>query len=158
VGGRVGERAGAIQTGNALSFGNGFGDDPDMKDTGRKDRGERPPTRLRDLRLRIIVGPNVVIGPGKADILEAIDETGSISAAARSMAMSYRRAWLLVEGLNRSFRTPLVETLKGGRRGGGARLTALGETVLRRYRDMEDKAAKAVAGDLACLKRLLSRS
>jgi molybdate transport system regulatory protein len=128
------------------------------KDQGAKDQGVRPPTRLRDLRLRIIIGPSVVIGPGKADVLQAISETGSISAAARSMAMSYRRAWLLVEGLNQSFSTPLVETLKGGRRGGGARLTPLGETVLRRYRDMEDKAAKAVAGDLAYLKRLLSRS
>src|SRR5258707_2952400 len=72
-------------------------------------------------KIRILIGAIVAIGPGRADLLGAITRTGSISAAAREMKMSYRRAWLLVEAMNSAFRRPLVETLTGGdRRGGGA--------------------------------------
>jgi molybdate transport system regulatory protein len=99
-------------------------------------------------KIRVLVGAVVAIGPGKADLLQAIGRTGSISAAAREMGMSYRRAWLLVESLNRAFRSPLVETLTGGGGGGGARLSDTGAEVLRRYRAMESKAARAVAPDL----------
>jgi molybdate transport system regulatory protein len=74
------------------------------------------------------------MGPGKADLLEAIQNTGSISAAARLMRMSYRRAWILVDTMNSAFRSPLVRTSKGGAEGGGASLTRLGRTVLTRYR------------------------
>src|SRR5882672_9419851 len=83
-------------------------------------------------KIRILIGAVVAIGPGRADLLGAIARTGSISAAAREMKMSYRRAWLLVEAMNAAFRRPLVETLTGGRSGGGARVTELGAEVLRR--------------------------
>src|SRR6058998_1925838 len=84
-------------------------------------------------KIRILIGAVVAIGPGRADLLGAIARTGSISAAAREMKMSYRRAWLLVEAMNSAFRRPLVETLTGGEGGGGARVTKLGEEILRRY-------------------------
>ncbi len=84
------------------------------------------------------------VGPGKIRLLELIDETGSISAAGRAMAMSYRRAWLLIESLNTSFREPVVDTRSGGRSGGGARLTAFGRDLVLRYRTLERDAARAV--------------
>ena len=105
-------------------------------------------------RLRVILAPGVALGPGKADLLEAIAVTGSISAAGRQMKMSYRRAWLLVEELNGSFRTALVAADKGGAHGGGARLTELGAQVLRHFRSMERKTQKAIAADLAALASL----
>jgi len=107
-------------------------------------------------KIRILIGAVVAIGPGKADLLDAIARTGSISTAAREMGMSYRRAWLLVEAMNATFRRPLVETLTGGEGGGGARITALGEAVLRRYRVMEARAARAVKSDLERLSRVIS--
>jgi molybdate transport system regulatory protein len=112
-------------------------------------RNPEPPAA----RLRIVLGPAIAIGPGKADLLEGIRETGSIAAAGRRMGMSYKRAWLLVETMNGCFTKPLVETAKGGKSGGGARLTQLGEEVLSRYRRMEIATTKAVAGDLDALKR-----
>jgi molybdate transport system regulatory protein len=84
------------------------------------------------------------VGPGKIRLLELIDQTGSISAAGRAMAMSYRRAWLLVESLNTSFREPVVDTRAGGRSGGGARLTGFGRDLVLRYRTLERDAARAV--------------
>ena len=96
------------------------------------------------------------MGPGKADLLDAIAETGSISAAARKMKMSYRRAWLLVETMNECFREPLVETLTGGPHGGGAQVTALGLEVVRRYRQMEAKASRSVARDMAAFVVLMA--
>ena len=107
-------------------------------------------------KIRILIGAVVAIGPGKADLLAAIARTGSISAAAREMKMSYRRAWLLVEAINGAFRRPLIETLTGGRSGGGARITRLGEEVLRRYRATESKAARSVAPELKRLSRLIA--
>src|SRR5262249_3299171 len=86
-----------------------------------------------DPRVRILSGSAIALGPGKADLLRAIDDTGSISAAARRMRMSYRRAWLLVRTMNDCFRAPLVEAVKGGTDGGGARLTATGRDVLAQY-------------------------
>jgi molybdate transport system regulatory protein len=107
------------------------------------------------VRLRVVLERNIAIGPGKADLLEAIGATGSISAAARGMGMSYKRAWLLVDTMNRCFRVPLVESAKGGSRGGGAHLTQLGTEVLRRFRSMEKRAMRGTATDLAALKRAL---
>jgi molybdate transport system regulatory protein len=107
-------------------------------------------------KIRILIGAVVAIGPGKADLLAAIERTGSISAAARQMGMSYRRAWLLVEAMNSAFRQPLVETLTGGEGGGGARVTKLGEEVLRRYRAMESRAARSAAPELKQLSRLIA--
>jgi molybdate transport system regulatory protein len=110
------------------------------------------------VRLRVVLQHNIAIGPGKADLLEAIGATGSISAAARRMGMSYKRAWLLVDTMNRCFRSPLVAAAKGGETGGGARLTALGGKVLWRYRSMERRATRAAAQDVAALKSLLRRT
>ncbi|HKQ60603.1 MAG TPA: LysR family transcriptional regulator [Candidatus Polarisedimenticolaceae bacterium] len=107
-------------------------------------------------QLRISFRKAIAMGPGKAELLRRIVETGSISAAAREMEMSYRRAWVLVDTMNRSFRSPVVKTLTGGRRGGGARLTALGHDVLRRYDTMVAKAARSVKADLAAFARLMA--
>lgn len=109
-------------------------------------------------RLRILFGHAIAIGPGKAELLERIAETGSISAAARRMGMSYRRAWLLVETMNQCFRRPLVETAKGGAGGGGARVSDLGLEVLARYRRMEQLAAEAAAEELGALLDLLAEA
>lgn len=109
----------------------------------------------RELKIRLYAGEEIALGPGKADLLEAIAREGSISGAARAMGMSYRRAWLLVDAMNRCFRGPLVETGAGGQGGGGACLTRLGEQVLERYRAMEQKAAEAIHKDLALLRRSL---
>jgi len=106
-------------------------------------------------KIRVLVGAVVAIGPGKANLLQAIANTGSISAAAREMRMSYRRAWLLVEGMNKAFKEPLVGTLTGGGGGGGAHLTQIGKEVLQRYRAMEARAARAVAPDLRSFSALL---
>ncbi len=89
------------------------------------------------------------MGPGKADLLEAIARHGSISAAAREMRMSYRRAWMLVDALNHSFAQPLIETATGGAGGGGASITDAGRKVLTRYRAMESKAAAAIRSQIA---------
>lgn len=107
-------------------------------------------------KIRLLIGAVVAMGPGKANLLEAISRTGSISAAAREMGMSYRRGWLLVEALNAAFRRPLVETLTGGQGGGGARVTEFGYEVLRRYRAMESTAARSVAPELKHFSRLVA--
>lgn len=106
-------------------------------------------------KIRILIGAVVAIGPGKADLLDAIGRTGSISAAGREMGMSYRRAWMLVDALNASFAEPLVSTATGGNKGGGARLTDFGIEVLRRYRAIEAKAAASVRTELGQLARLV---
>ncbi len=111
----------------------------------------KPKHKTSGARLRVVLGPGVAFGPGKADLLEAIAATGSISAAGRQLKMSYRRAWLLVEELNGSFESALVAADKGGVHGGGARLTELGIRVLRHFRSMERKTQKAIATDLSAL-------
>jgi molybdate transport system regulatory protein len=100
-------------------------------------------------RLRLLFSELTALGPGRAELMERIARTGSISAAAREMGMSYRRAWLLVEATNAAFVAPLVATSTGGSGGGGAQLTEFGHTILARYRAMELKAAQALAGDFA---------
>lgn len=97
----------------------------------------------------------IVMGPGKADLLDAIGRTGSIRAAAEELGMSYMRAWSLVRTMNAAFREPLVEKERGGSAQGGAQLTAHGRTVLRLYRRMEEKAARAVERDWQRLKEQL---
>ena len=103
------------------------------------------------LTLRIDLSDHGAIGPGKIRLLEPIGESGSISAAGRAMNMSYRRAWMLIDNLNRCFRSPVVETQLGGTRGGGAVLSALGHDVIARYRAIERAATKATAPELAAL-------
>lgn len=88
------------------------------------------------------------MGPGKAELIERIGQTGSISAAARATGMSYRRAWQLVEALNRDFQKPVVLTAIGGTRGGGARVTPFGKRLVARFHAMEGKASAAIRADL----------
>ena len=88
------------------------------------------------------------VGPGKIALLEAIQREGSISAAARALGMSYRRAWELVAELNRIFTAPVVERVTGGSGGGGARLTELGEALLVGFREIETAASRAAAAHL----------
>ena len=104
--------------------------------------------RYPGLTLRVLGRSAAAIGPGKAELIERIDQTGSISAAAREMGMSYRRAWQLVEALNASFREAVVETATGGTRGGGARVTPFGRRSAAEFRAMETKASRAIAADL----------
>ena len=100
-------------------------------------------------RLRILVGQATALGPGKANLLEAINETGSISAAARQMGMSYRRAWNLVYSMNRDFIGTIIETNSGGKGGGGASVTKLGKEVIQRYREIETLALSSVETEVS---------
>lgn len=108
-----------------------------------------------DVKVRVRHGDEIAMGPGKADLLDAIAATGSISAAARSMNMSYRRAWLLVDVMNRTFRTPLVVGAAGGHQGGGAGVTDAGRAVLAAFRAMQTASAAAVEPHVASLAALL---
>lgn len=117
---------------------------------------EDMPGDMPGLRIRLVFGDGSVLGPGKADLLGLIRDTGSIAAAGRAMAMSYKRAWSLVEEMNATYRAPLVESTRGGARGGGARLTAAGEAVLRHYRRLEDITATAGADEIAAITAMLS--
>ena len=112
--------------------------------------------RTLGARLRIVLEPDIAIGPGKADLLEGIRQTGSIAGAGRAMGMSYKRAWYLVETMNRCFKSPLVEASKGGRAGGGARLTQLGHEVLERYRRMERLTAEIIEPEMAALRSVVA--
>jgi len=100
-------------------------------------------------------GREIAIGPGKADLLDAIAATGSISESARSLGMSYRRAWLLVDTMNRCFREPVVAAATGGSGGGGARVTPFGRDVLGRFRAMQKRCDRALAHDLDAFSELL---
>ena len=95
------------------------------------------------IKIQLMCGEAVALGPGKADLLSAISTAGSISGAARAMGMSYRRAWLLVNTMNEAFRSPLVESTKGGVDGGHAALTRTGRAVLRAYESLVTRAASA---------------
>lgn len=105
------------------------------------------------LFLRLDLGPGRALGPGKIGLLENIRDLGSISAAARAMKMSYRRAWLLIENLNASFDRPVIDASTGGKHGGGATLTRFGQEVIDRYRDMEATAEKTMAAHLKAFDR-----
>jgi molybdate transport system regulatory protein len=113
----------------------------------------RPATKLS---LRLDFSPGGRLGPGKVALLEAIAQTGSISAAGRAMAMSYRRAWLLADALNHMFREPLVEAQPGGSKGGGAHLTALGHDVVAHYRAVESEALQVGAAHIEALRSMIS--
>lgn len=104
------------------------------------------------LKLQLICGEYFAIGPGKAEVLEAIAQAGSIRAAGKALGMSYRRTWLLVDEMNRCFSERLVETLTGGGRERGARLTSTGREVLTAFRELE--AATARAADSPAFDRL----
>jgi molybdate transport system regulatory protein len=101
-------------------------------------------------------GTEVAIGPGKADLLEAIAQSGSISESARRLGMSYRRAWLLVDTMNRCFREPVVASATGGSGGGGAQVTPFGRKVLATYRRIETRVERALDAPLEEFSGLLS--
>ena len=107
-------------------------------------------------RQRIYRDDTIAIGPGKIAVLEAVAETGSISAAARLLGMSYRRAWMLIDEMNQTLASPAVNTAAGGSRGGGTALTPVGEDIVKRYRAIENAARLATAADVRALTRLLA--
>jgi molybdate transport system regulatory protein len=107
------------------------------------------------LFIRIKFGDRAFIGPGKTELLELIDEHGSISVAGRAMGMSYRRAWMIIDGLNTAFNSPLVTKQTGGSGGGGAVLTELGREVVTRYRQIEKRAAEQSEADLKALSKYM---
>ena len=106
-------------------------------------------------RFRVMAGSLIALGPGKVDLLEAIEKAGSISQAARSMTMSYRRAWDMVETMNQSFKKPLVKSVTGGSRGGGAQLTDSGKKMVALFRSMEKQAEIAVSDDWQNIRKAL---
>lgn len=114
------------------------------------------PPSLPRLTLRLDLAPGVSFGPGKAQLLEGIAQTGSISAAGRRINMSYKRAWQLVDSLNRDFVAPLVSATRGGAHGGGAELTPLGVEVLAAYRSLEALATTELHDGLARLANQLA--
>lgn len=116
-------------------------------------RSETP--RYRGLTLRVMGRSGPALGPGKIELIARIEQTGSISAAARAMGMSYRRAWQLVESLNHAFTRPVVTTAVGGARGGGATVTPFGRRLVVRYRAMERAASAAIAAQLRRFESLL---
>jgi molybdate transport system regulatory protein len=105
------------------------------------------------LQLTLVLDSGARIGPGKAELLESVHSTGSISAAARSMGMDYKRAWLLIDSLNRAFLTPAIQRSAGGIGGGGATLTPLGQELLERYRRLEAAASAVAKSDLEALEQ-----
>jgi molybdate transport system regulatory protein len=105
------------------------------------------------IHIRINLQLGFAFGPGKAELLENIAATGSISAAARQMRMSYKRAWQLVDDMNRSFNQPVINTIAGGAHGGGATLTDCGKRVVKAYRSMQKKIKLSATRDLAALAR-----
>jgi molybdate transport system regulatory protein len=109
------------------------------------------------LTVRVDFGAERALGPGKIRLLEAIGKTGSISRAGRALGMSYRRAWLLIDDMNRTFRTAVVATQPGGVKGGGAALTPFGVALIENYRAIEAQAAAAAMPRLQALENSLRR-
>ncbi|WP_405083922.1 winged helix-turn-helix domain-containing protein [Paraburkholderia caribensis] len=107
--------------------------------------------------MRIRQADTIALGPGKVALLEAVREHGSISAAARSLNMSYRRAWLLMYELNRSLKSPATISEHGGQSGGGSMVTPVGEEIIRLYRSIEAQAYSACADDIATLTKMVRR-
>jgi molybdate transport system regulatory protein len=118
------------------------------------DASAAAPAEAPQARVRVHLGPELMLGPGKAELLEGIAATGSIAEAGRRMGMSYQRAWSLVQTLNAGFAEPLVERQRGGSGGGGAQLTPTGEQVLSIYRAIERDCQRAVDKRAAALQAL----
>ncbi|RJL05541.1 LysR family transcriptional regulator [Paracoccus siganidrum] len=115
----------------------------------------RKPSPMPRIKLRLEYPNPLVLGPGKADLLDGIDRLGSISAAGREMGMSYKRAWSLVEEMNAAFAQPVVDSSRGGSGGGGAVVTQAGRKVLAHYRALEALLRNRGAEDLAALAAML---
>ena len=109
------------------------------------------------IQARLMLDDEIAFGPGKADLLDAIQATGSISAAGKQLGMSYRRAWMLVDSMNRCFQQPLVQTATGGTQGGGTQLTETGLDVLKRYRVLQNEINQLSAQHFPELKPLLRK-
>jgi len=120
---------------------------------GKKNRSAGPP-ELRP-RFRITNGSTIAFGPGKADLLERIAETGSIGAGAARLGMSYMRAWSLIQQMNQCFKQPVIKSARGGHARGGAELTPAGRRILALYRQMENDSLKAIQTDWRTLRKLL---
>ena len=118
-------------------------------------QNDTPPDQTARLQLRLFFAHGAMLGPGKAELLEHIRDTGSISAAGRAMDMSYKRAWMLVDAMNAAFTAPLVESARGGAGGGGAQVTEVGLEVLRLYRALQDKAARAGQAEMTAISAML---
>lgn len=110
----------------------------------------------RKLKLRVKLCSFAALGPGKIDLLEAVHATGSISGAARRQRMSYRRAWMLIDELNKALRAPVIDTQFGGKEGGGARVTGTGLRLIELYRDLQRKAETAVADELDAIAGMIA--
>jgi molybdate transport system regulatory protein len=121
---------------------------------GRKSAPAKP---LVKLRIRVTKGDVIAVGPGKVALLEAIDSTGSISAAAKHLGMSYRRAWLLLDEMNTALKHPAVDSATGGQHGGGSVVTAAGHELIALYRRIETTAARACEDDLRALLSKMAR-
>lgn len=106
------------------------------------------------VRPRIYIGDGIAIGPGKIDLLRAFGETRSIAVAARSLGLPYKRAWLLIDSLNEGFGRPVVETATGGKGGGGASLTPLGQQLIERYDALETSLNASAGKELQALRDL----
>jgi molybdate transport system regulatory protein len=117
----------------------------------------RSRTPVLRFRMRVTDGDRIAVGPGKIALLEAIGSTGSITAAAKSLDMSYRRAWLLLDELNHSLAQPAVDSAKGGLQGGGSSLTEAGRQLIAVYRRIEKRAEGACRDDIAQLMGMLAR-
>jgi molybdate transport system regulatory protein len=116
---------------------------------------KKPPHPLMEARFRLTDGRRFAFGPGQAALLDHLKQAGSIADAAKGMGMSYMRAWMLVKNMNRGFINPLVETVRGGRARGGAKLTATGGRVLQLYREIEAQSLQATRANQRKLARLL---
>jgi molybdate transport system regulatory protein len=119
-----------------------------------KDPKTQPSARFR---MRVMHGDAIAIGPGKIALLEAIEETRSITAAAKSIRMSYRRAWILVDEVNGALKRPAVASLVGGERGGGSALTEVGRELVALYRRIEHRAETACAAEIKQLLGLIAK-
>jgi molybdate transport system regulatory protein len=123
---------------------------------GRSVKGEGATAGPR-LSIRLDLANGDRIGPGKIALLEAIRDTGSISAGARKVGMSYRRAWLLVEDINGALQEPAVLSLTGGRRGGGASVTPFGDRIIRIYRSIETAARRSASGEFRAVDKIVHK-
>lgn len=112
------------------------------------------PSQVAMMRPRVQISETIAIGPGKIDLLRHVAQGRSISAAARSMGLTYKRAWLLIDALNRGFGRPVVDAASGGKGGGGARLTPLGEELIARYDALEAKLGATAQPELDALRAL----
>jgi molybdate transport system regulatory protein len=127
------------------------------RSSSQRGNSKKPRAPVLRFRMRVTDGDEIAVGPGKIALLEAIGSTGSITAAAKSLHMSYRRAWLLLDELNRSLEHPAVESAKGGLQGGGSSLTDAGRQLITLYRRIEKRAETACRDDIAQLMGMLAR-